>query len=355
MITFDRLLLKLPIESVKVVEPAAFSMTMSGDGAVKNSKHEQKFPFYYRVQLNYPRNVAFVEFSGKSLLDSYPDLISMDNIFTCFDNINIQNICYIMPEGAVEKAIVMQCDVTYDIKTELSIPEIYQNITLSNNRKYCIRDITTNRFTIESTSVTPRKKTRLLVYDKEEEMMRSANEPFLQSISNAQEQLDYFHNRKRIELNLNSMDRIRRYFQTEDTRLLTLLNANVDPINLFLKNVITDDISITKASRLSGNLRDMEHLLLIAICNYDLRRVELVIRDVYGSTRSITRAMEPYKKLCSRLQENIPELEKDMMLLDMRNHLRYMMAHLNLNGDNLPNTNLLQLYLQKQNEKINII
>lgn len=343
-ITFDRLRLSLPTAAVSILQPEEFTTTVSGDGVPLRSKYEQNHPFYYNVTLDYYHKNTIVEFNGKVLLDSYPSLINYTNITTCFENINRCGVCYIQPEQAVQQSYVLQCDITRDVPSNCTVKDLYNNLTMQNNRKWSLRDITSNRFTIESTVSTKRMKTRLVVYDKGIEMSRKPNEVFLATISNPEEQLEYFKNKIRYELNLNSLDRIRRVFGTDDNRLTTLLHSSVDPIDSVLNEIVFDDDStLSKAAQTSGNLRNLEHLLLLAICDYDIHKVERVIRDLYSGVRSITRALEPYQNLYLQLIRNVPEPKNDMCLIDIRNHLRYMLAKA-FGDPTTTSPNLLQLY-----------
>lgn len=326
-ITFDRLRLSLPTNAVSILQPEVFNTTVSGEGITIMSKFEQNYPFYYSIAVDYSKTTTIVEFNGKVLLDDYPSLISHTNITSCFEHINQCGVCYINTEQALQYSYVLQCDVTRDVPATCTVKDLYQNLTMQNNRKWGLRDVTSNRFTIESTVSTKRKKTRLVIYDKGIEMSRKSNETFLATVSNPEAQLAYFNSMIRYELNLNSLDRIRHVFGTDDTRLTTLLHSSVDPINSVLNDIIFDDESaLSKAAQSSGNLRTLEHLLLLAVCDYDIGKVERVIRDIYGKTRSIPRTLEPYQNLYHQLIRNVPKPENDMCLIDIRNHLRYMLA-----------------------------
>lgn len=343
-ITFDRLRLSLPATAVSILQPEEFTTTVSGEGISIMSKFEQNYPFYYSIAVDYSKATTIVEFNGKALLDDYPSLINQTNITYCFEHINHCGVCYIQLEQAVEQAYVLQCDVTRDIPANCNVSDLYRNLTMQNNRKWSLRDITSNRFTIESTVSTKRMKTRLLVYDKSEEMRRKPNEAFLATVGNPEEQLAYFKNKIRYELNLNSLNRIRRVFGIEDNKLTTLLHSTEDPIDFVLNEIIFDDDSaLSKAVQTSGNLRTLEHLLLLAVCDYDIGKVERVIRDIYGKTRSIPRTLEPYQTLYHQLIGNVPEPKNDMCLIDIRNYLRYMLAKA-FGDPTTTSPNLLQLY-----------
>ena len=325
-ITFDRLRLSIPKEYVKILDEGSFTTTIGGDGVIKRTQFEQTSPFFYRILTENSKNTVIVEFSGKSLLDDYPSLISHSNVSKCIENINKQGICEIAAEQTIQTAYVLQCDVTSDIHCKYTIPEIYSKINLSSSKKWCIRDVTSNRFTIESTVTTKRLKSRLVVYDKEEEMNRKANNDFLHSVTNRDIQLNYFQGKIRFELNLNSIDRIRHFFGLNQTKLTDLLYSRADPIGKFLHESLTYNDPISRAIDKSRNLRVLEHLLLLAICNFDLNKLELVIRDLYGSSRSIKRVMDSYRPILANLKETIPNPLSDPELTEIRSGLQYMLA-----------------------------
>lgn len=341
-VTFDRLKIRVPTEFVTVIDQSAFTMTTTGDGMVTRMKYEQTSPFYYNIMVDMTKQTSTVEFSGKALLDDYPHLIDSTNITTCIDNINACGVCYINTDEALAQAYVVQCDVTRDVTSTWSITDLYRHLPVRNNRQWCLRDITSNRFTLENTVVTKRKKVRMVVYDKEMEMDRSVNQPFLNSISNTDDQLAYYKNKVRFELNLNSLDRIRKYFHVSTTRLSAIFASNVDPIAEVLSEALGDETPLNNTKKQAGNLRELEHLLLMALCGFDMRKIELVVRDLYGSSRSIKRVMEPYHKLLAEITANVPAPENDLYFAEIRNRLRYMLSM--AFGSAYDGCNLLRLY-----------
>lgn len=341
--TFDRLKLSIPSECLKIIDDTVFTITSNGDGCIIRMRYEQTSPFFYSIAIEYSKQTAEVEFNGKALLEDYPNLINYTNISNCFENINRCGICFINSDQALQTAYVKQCDVTCDISSPYPIKDLYTTINLNSSKKWCIRDTCSNRFTIENTNTTKRCKCRMVVYDKSEEMSRKSNVDFLRSVSNPEDQLDYFKNKIRIELNLNSVDRTRRYFEVSDTKLTTLLHSDGDPIARFLKDALHKNDPLQYAAHLSGNLRELEHLLLLAAYNYDSSKVELAIRSLYGQTRSITRTRKPYDRILLRLKEAIPEPGKNPVSNDITSHLKYMLSLLTQpNGKVVPS--LLNLY-----------
>lgn len=337
VIKFDRLKLCVPAECVTITEIKESTTTISGDGFPIHAKYEQKQPFFYSILIDYKKRTTDIEFSGKALMEDYPSLIDHTNITTCIHNINSCGACYIDSDKALEECFVKQCDVTCDISSPVTITELYNSLNLSSSKSWCLRDITTNRFTVESTNTTKRFKSRLIIYDKEEEMTRKNNQDFLAAISNADEQIDYFKGKIRYELNLNSTNRIRYFFKIPDTKLSTLFSSSADPIATFISKITRDNDSLQPVAQMSGNIRELEHLLLLAICDYDLNKIELLIREMYGSNRSVKRCKEPYMNLLVKLKDIIPEPHRNTTCCDISSKLRYLLSRLNHPGTLSPN------------------
>lgn len=331
--TFDRLKLSMPSELITILNESVFTITLSGDGLPIRAKYEQTTPFYYSISINYDKKSTDIEFSGKVLLDNYPTLINYTNITNCFENINYYGICYINPQQVLDNAYVKQCDVTCDISSPYTIKELYHSINLGASKRWCIRDITSNRFTIESTNTTKRFKSRLIIYDKGEEMCRKPNQNFLSTITNSDYQMAYFKGRVRFELNLNSLDRIKYFFNVSETSLSTILYSTSDPIAVFLSKALAEDNIINQIVEYTdGTLRELEHLLLLASCDYNLNKAELLIRGMYGTSRSIKRSMEPYVNLLNKLKGIIPEPEENIFCIELSSNLKYLLSRLKYPG-----------------------
>lgn len=182
------------------------------------------------------------------------------------------------------------------------------------------------------------------MYDKGEEMTRKSNADFLRTVYNPEEQLEYYKDKTRFELNLNSMNRISHFFGSSDTRLMTLLQSPTDPIAVFLTEAMGYGDTLRHASKLSGSLRNLEHLLLLAICEYDLNKVELLIRNLYGTSHSIKRCKEPYAQLFNRLKEVFPEPKENIICSEITSTLKYMLGQLR-ESTAIERPNLRDLYI----------
>lgn len=256
-------------------------------------KYKQERPYKLIIIVDYQNNELSIEFTAKILKDNYPHLIGADNIEDCLIAINEMNICQLNIERVISDAIVAKCDVTKDIKVDDRTSLFsYVRQNLANYRKWIVRDYQ-DGITIENCVRTPRYKKRLILYDKTRELHRAANNAFLSSLNNRQDVEQYFQNKLRVELNINTMLQVRELLEVEDNDLMTVLTSQANPILSIVDEAIREHRQINH--RLS--LRDYERTLLLQSCNYNLLEVEAVVRGCCGRNTSITRAMQPYRDL----------------------------------------------------------
>lgn len=296
---FDYFKLCLPSKSVDIVDMEAFNKTLTGDGQLAYLKFKQKTPFSYEIIVDLSRNETYVSFSGKVLLDDYPNLISRANIETCFNHINMDNICHIH-SSAISEAIVMESDITADIEYDGGMMNLIDSLILNHN--YTITKKGVNRFYIQNTFVTHRKRECLVVYDKAKELSLKSNSAFLETVRNKNEQIKYFSNKIRLELNLRSKDRLLKYFHNNPPTLQSILNSNIDPLSIFLeqaignKNIIEDYLE-----EYPMRLREVEHLLMLTLFGFDLKNLEKFVKKLTSNRSSIFNRMRPYRDIYERL------------------------------------------------------
>lgn len=78
------------------------------------------------------------------------------------------------------------------------------------------------------------------------------------------------------------------------------------------------DLLITKAP----GLRDLEHLLLLCICGFDLKKVERVVRTTTAKSTSITNNMKPYRAIYERIKGSGIDPTLDVDLSSLQNQIR---------------------------------
>ena len=83
MITLDRIKIVVPSKYFSITNYGLFESKMK-NGILTTMSYTQKSPFLLYVKVDYEHHEAVIEFTGKILMDSYPELINRDNIAKCF-------------------------------------------------------------------------------------------------------------------------------------------------------------------------------------------------------------------------------------------------------------------------------
>lgn len=309
------------LDKIKLVTDIKYISNINHDVFIKKMRnariaswqYKTNVPYSLCVEKNRDRNELIIEFSGKILLDDYPQLICTSTIHQCLENINNLGICQLDVEPIIEHSQVLKCDVTQDVPYE-NLSQLTSKIVrgIKNHQKYSYRQDGSN-LTINNNVSTPNRKVRLVIYDKDEEMVMSANREFLKSTNNPERVLDYFKNKIRFEMNMNSVNQIKKRLHLNDNSLLSILNSTAQPILDFLYEIIRPCDSHPKSI---VTLHDYEQYLLLSSCNYDLGKVETVVRRFGSPKVAITKKMKPYRELLrSILHNEEPDVREDLRTL----------------------------------------
>lgn len=293
MIKYDKLKLVADIEAVKITDESRFEI-IKKKGLITSRKYYQETPFLLRIKMDYKRGESVIEFSGKILGRDYPKLISSDTIKQCFENINTLGFCWVDTSMMMD-ADVVKCDVTRD-KTLSDFKQATEYIRshICSYQKFICRKLQNGNVTIEKNVVSSKLKKRLTIYDKEQEMMRSENRSFCTKYGLE----GTFQGLARFELNLSCKEQIRMSLHITDTKLTTVLDADYDPINGFLKEVVEEPTSNVRITDKKSYLT----MLVLKDCDYDLEKVEAKMRGFCPSRgTSIKKVMEPYKAMMEQI------------------------------------------------------
>ena len=250
-----------------------------------------------------------LEFTGKILKDDYPSLINKDNIRICLSNINELGFCNLNIDGILSDGEVVKADVCQDV-----IHPDYKDLTKSiragvaNFNKYLVRNIGDN-FIIEKNVQTKSYKRRLTIYDKQQELERASNRNFLNCVEDKDKLLSSFNGTLRFEMNLNSKEQLRQCLNITDTSIQSVLCSNSKPLWDFLDKAITDK----SVETVSGNLTDLKNQLLLEHCDYDLVKVEALLRKYCSQKTHITQVMKPYRALAEKLSNNLTPSVKQQL------------------------------------------
>ena len=114
-------------------------------------------------------------------------------------------------------------------------------------------------------------------------------------------------------MNMNSVNQIKKRLHLNDNSLLSILNSTAQPILDFLYEIIRPCDSHPKSI---VTLHDYEQYLLLSSCNYDLGKVETVVRRFGSPKVAITKKMKPYRELLrSILHNEEPDVREDLRTL----------------------------------------
>ena len=301
MITFDKLKIVTNIEDITDIDTTVF-VTQTKDGEILYYKYRQETPYCLLIQADYNKQELVLEFTGKILMDDYPQLINRNNIVQCLETINGMGICRIDTEAILAHGEICKCDVTKDIpSTQMQeiIAQLKQSLT--NYDKWTCAKYQGNGLVIYNTVKTDRYKKRLSIYDKQKELNKACNREFLNTISNKQQLLDYFRDKIRFELNIDTKAQIRLLLGVMDNRLHSVLSSNANPI----LTVFDEAIRQNENTAYHSDLKEYMMALLIRECHNDLEEVEAKIRAMTPKTVSIRKKMQPFRDLYTKMQNEV--------------------------------------------------
>lgn len=296
MITFDKLKIVSDISAIEIHDTSRFDV-ITMKGVVTALKYYQELPYLLMIKVDYQSREVVVEFSGKVLGKDYPKLISIRTIRKCFENINALGFCSLDVEAMLD-ADVVKCDVTRDVKIQdVSGLTQYVRNHISNYQQFLCRKLRNGNLVVEKNVVSRKTKKRMTIYDKEKEMHRAENEAFVEA--NGLE--GAFDGMCRFELNLDSKEQIRQALHVHNTKLMTVLSADVNPIADFLDNVVQPESDVTSMP----DKKTYMMMLVLKDCEYDLEKVEAKLRSfIHSKGTSIKKAMKPYIALMGQMNNN---------------------------------------------------
>lgn len=292
MITFDKLKLVADIRAITVRDESRFEF-IERDGIVSSLKYYQEQPFLLMIKVDYECREVVIEFCGKILGKDYQKLISKDTIRQCFKSINDLGFVEVDVDAMMD-ADVTKCDVTKDIPVE-DVTQVtdYIRSHIKSYQRFICRKLKNGNVVVEKNVISRKIKKRMTIYDKGNEMRRSANRPFVEEYGLE----DAFSGMCRFELNLDSKEQIRKSLRIADTKLMTVLSSDADPILDFLDEVVAPQDSVTMSDK-----KSYQTMLVLKDCDFDLEKVEAKMRSFYKCKgTSISRVMEPYKAMMEQM------------------------------------------------------
>lgn len=293
MLTFDKLKIVADINTIKVSDESRFEI-IEKNGSISSLRYHQEQPFLLVIKIDYECSEVVIEFCGKVLGRDYPKLISIETIRHCFEAINALGICTVDIDAMMD-AEVVKCDVTKDIPVnDARTVTDYIRSHISNYQRYMCRKMKNGNVVVDKNVISRKTKKRMTIYNKEYEMQRSSNRPFVKN--NGLE--DEYSGMCRFELNLNSKQQIREALHISDTRLLSVLSATGNPIVEFLDEVVEPP----QSRPLLTDKKSYMTMLVLKDCDFDLEKVEAKMRAFHRSKGTvISKVMEPYRAMMEQI------------------------------------------------------
>ena len=306
MVTLDKVKLVATLECLLDFNPAKFSVVKEG-GRTKVLKYKLSEPYTLSIEIKNDERELVVEFTGKILGKDYPELISINTIERCFKRLNSLGVCRLDPEKMMN-AEVVKCDITKDVPVE-DIPALVRYVkgAVRNYEAYTCTRYRNGNLVVEKSVTTNKRKRRITIYDKEHEMNLQGARPFVSD--NGLE--GKYDGMCRFEINLKSEKQVRDALGLTGNTLAEVLKSEKNPIQDFLSDILADD----PAGRAVNNWKDLEKYAVLALCGFDLAKVEAKARQ-YKNPRStsIPKMMEPYREILAGLPSGSSTWTKNKLL-----------------------------------------
>jgi len=239
--------------------------------------------------IDHQRETVVLDFTGKILLDQYPELLSIDTIQSAIREIAIRTGCTVNEHAILDDAEVLLADVTKDISLTMT-PDVKQELFMScsNVKKWRTEIHKENGIEIRKAVKNKSKcKERLSLYCKATEMLRSENKMFLLSLSDEGNALEYFQGKTRVEYNLTSAYMIRRMLEISNRSLREVLESKANPLlKIFRKVFDLDTTSKTISTtefRVFRKRNDHYMSLVLKECGDDVHKAEEILKHFYSS------------------------------------------------------------------------
>ena len=88
---FDKIKIISKIEYIKKIDISKF-ISVTKDGNLLYYKYEQNKPYNLNIRIDFERKELVLGFTGKVLMERYKELINLETISYCLENINMLNI-----------------------------------------------------------------------------------------------------------------------------------------------------------------------------------------------------------------------------------------------------------------------
>ncbi len=284
-----------------------------------SSKADGNVPYNLFIATSECKQTLTLEFSSKILKENYPKLISRETIEECLNRINQLGICQIDTQGILRTGCITSMDVTTDVDLDLT-PIVLDTLNerVGNYRRYKWEHYEKEGIAFSRDVKSKDCKESLILYNKDKELQRSDNLPFLNSLPNKNQVLDYFNNKTRFELSLDTPRKIRQYTDVKDTYIWDVLNTTANPLLKVFDSIFGNIVAYTKTKPQDYDTLTMD--ILLAQYNNDLKQIEQALRGCYKARSGLLKRMNKiqqhleYKRTSADKQANILQDVRNLLL-----------------------------------------
>ena len=266
------------------------------NGEYYSSQGNNNIPFNLYIATNYSKQTLTIEFSSKILFDDYPKLITAETLPQCLYNLNDLGICIIDIDGVLKTGCITQADITKDVSLELTDDILTAlNNNVGNYRRFKWQHYDGKGITFTK-DIIGRGKEEIKFYNKRKELSATAqNRRFLDLLANREQVENYFSDKTRIEISMNTQPQIRNSLQIDNTYIPTFFTSTANPLlsqfdKIFNCSTVDTTIGI-------DNYDTWAMSKILGLYNGNLQLIEQDVRRLYKFRSGVNSRMAKFEQL----------------------------------------------------------
>lgn len=266
------------------------------NGEYYSSQSNSNIPFNLYIATNYSKQTLTIEFSSKVLFDDYPKLITAETLPQCLYNLNDMGICTIDVDGVLKTGCITRADITKDVSLELTDDILTAlNNNVGNYRRFKWQHYDGKGITFTK-DIIGRGKEEIKFYNKRKELSATAqNRRFLDLLVNREQVENYFSDKTRIEISLDTQLQIRNSLQIDNTYIPTFFAAGANPIlaqfdRIFNSSTIDSSIDM-------DNYDTWAMSKILELYSGNLQLIEQEVRRLYKFRSGVSSRMVKFEHL----------------------------------------------------------
>lgn len=223
-------------------------------------------------------------------------MITAETLPQCLYNLNDLGICIIDIDGVLKTGCITQADITKDVSLELTDDILTAlNNNVGNYRRFKWQHYDGKGITFTK-DIIGRGKEEIKFYNKRKELSSTAqNRRFLDLLANREQVENYFSDKTRIEISMNTQPQIRNSLQIDNTYIPTFFTSTANPLlSQFDKifNCSTVDTSIG-----IDNYDTWAMSKILELYNGNLQLIEQDVRRLYKFRSGVNSRMAKFEQL----------------------------------------------------------